>query len=274
MSSEFKPGDIIIKEGAVDHCAYMIEKGRVEVFNERNGKQVKLSELGRGQIFGEMGLITEQPRTASVRALEPTAVRQFDIDTFNRLLHTRPDEVIPILRGLFERLRTLNSRYAEMAAKDFSCDTLPPGGLKVSELKKSGQPASVGESAEAVPVLRGKTKMAAASLPEEKDLRVTSFPFKIGRASGGTTSELFSDNDLTLEEGAPFSVSRNHCSIDKHPDGNRYFVEDRGSSQGTIVNGKPIGGSRSVNRAELDRKKNEIVIGPEDSPFRYEIIIK
>ncbi len=80
----FNPGDIIFSEGDPGCTAYIIEKGRVEISISRSGERLVLAEYDTGDLFGEMALIDDTPRSATVTALEPT-------------------EVIAIDRGLFEK---------------------------------------------------------------------------------------------------------------------------------------------------------------------------
>lgn len=63
-------GDPVITQGEKGNEAYLIQSGKVRVYAEHKGKKKELAVLGPGQIFGEMALIVDQPRTASVEALE------------------------------------------------------------------------------------------------------------------------------------------------------------------------------------------------------------
>ena len=63
-------GTALIEEGELGAKAYIIQSGEVRVYTEHEGKQVELSILGAGQIVGEMALIFDGPRTASVVATE------------------------------------------------------------------------------------------------------------------------------------------------------------------------------------------------------------
>lgn len=67
----YYPGDQIIEQGASGNRAFFIEEGCVEVFIAEDKKnQLKVAELGPGSIFGEMALINNEPRSASVYAKE------------------------------------------------------------------------------------------------------------------------------------------------------------------------------------------------------------
>ncbi len=63
-----------------------------------------------------MGLVGDQPRSASAIAGEPTVVMRVDATEFNRLLEDQPEEVMDYLRALIERLREMNDRLIAMEA--------------------------------------------------------------------------------------------------------------------------------------------------------------
>ena len=103
----FKKGEDIIEEGTLGDCAYILEKGSVEVskLSPRGVKQV-LGILAQSEIFGEMGLIDGLPRSATVTALEDCVVCIFTKETFNNLADHNPESLIPILKVLVRRLRS------------------------------------------------------------------------------------------------------------------------------------------------------------------------
>lgn len=63
-------GDPVIKQGDKGNEAYLIQSGKVRVYAEHAGKTVELGTLGPGDIFGEMALIVDDARTATVETLE------------------------------------------------------------------------------------------------------------------------------------------------------------------------------------------------------------
>lgn len=73
--THFEPGEIILTEGEVGDCAYIIDRGMVEVSVQREGKTITLAILSDGDIFGEMGLISNTARSATVKALAATQVK-------------------------------------------------------------------------------------------------------------------------------------------------------------------------------------------------------
>ncbi len=78
----FNAGEMILKQGEHSDVAYVIEKGRVEVFRAKaGGGEEHLAFLGIGQIFGEYGVLDAAPRSASVRALEHTKLKIMRLET-------------------------------------------------------------------------------------------------------------------------------------------------------------------------------------------------
>jgi pSer/pThr/pTyr-binding forkhead associated (FHA) protein len=99
------------------------------------------------------------------------------------------------------------------------------------------------------------------------EIEIDKFPFKIGREHRSGGVDVFSDNDLSLQDSSPYNVSKNHFLIDKVE--GRYVLVDRGSHLGTIVNGKRIDAQRVLNIGE-----NTIIVGPKISPFVFKLEIR
>lgn len=102
----YKKGEVIIQEGSLSSGAYIIESGKVEVSKRLpNGKSQIIGILDRNDIFGEMGLIDQLPRSATVRALEDSSISIMTPDNFNSLAKRNPKALMPILKVLAKRLR-------------------------------------------------------------------------------------------------------------------------------------------------------------------------
>lgn len=105
QSVDIHKDQIIFSEGDAGDCAYIIEKGRVLVFLSKDKEEIPLNILGEGEIFGEMSLIDNQNRSASVRALEDVRLA---IVTKQQVLErvSTADKVVQLLmRVLLKRLR-------------------------------------------------------------------------------------------------------------------------------------------------------------------------
>jgi CRP-like cAMP-binding protein len=80
----FKEGELLFAEGDEGDSVYIIISGMCEVFTTEGGEETHLSELNRGDVFGEIAVFTKRQRTASVRAL--TTVNAIRV-TRNQILH-------------------------------------------------------------------------------------------------------------------------------------------------------------------------------------------
>ena len=92
--------EAIVKEGSTGTALYVILSGRVRV--ERGGNQV--GELGPGDFFGELALIEDEPRSASVLAVDETECLLFPAWEFRALLDEQPQIAVAIMRALIERI--------------------------------------------------------------------------------------------------------------------------------------------------------------------------
>jgi hypothetical protein len=232
--TSYRTGDVIITAGAYTSDAYLIRPGFVEVYRAGPPEQ-RLSVLGPGDIFGEMSLITERPRSASVRALEDVQAQVFDRATFLQQWRSDPDSMRPAVTMLCERIRILDALVLELAPVLF---------------------------------IEGITPEAARGL-DQGSMPVSRFPFRIGRKAA--SADPFSANELALGDEASGQVSLNHCAIVRV--GPRYFLIDRGSRWGTIVNGVSIGGRARTGCVELKDWDNEIALGEAASPYRLRLTI-
>jgi len=70
----FQPGDTILREGTGGSTMYVVERGRVSVRKQSGLKEVEIRQASKGECFGEMAVISQMPRSATVVALEPTEV--------------------------------------------------------------------------------------------------------------------------------------------------------------------------------------------------------
>jgi CRP-like cAMP-binding protein len=79
-------GDVIVRQGAPADKFFIIVDGEVEVVHEQDGVTKRLATLTTGQFFGEMAILRDSPRMATVRALAPTTVFAMERDAFRGLV--------------------------------------------------------------------------------------------------------------------------------------------------------------------------------------------
>jgi CRP-like cAMP-binding protein len=106
IEKEFQKGEILIREGDLSDCAYILESGRAEVLKSLPGGESQVvGTLEQNDIFGELGLIDGFPRSATVKALAPCRVSILTQQAFNSLARNNPQALMPILKILANRLR-------------------------------------------------------------------------------------------------------------------------------------------------------------------------
>ncbi len=101
----YKAGDSVVDEGTMGVGFYLILDGKAEV---RKGSKV-LATLGKGQFFGEMSLIDEQPRSADVVAVAPTKCWALSSWAFSSIVKTNPEIPLMMLKEMVKRLRAAQS---------------------------------------------------------------------------------------------------------------------------------------------------------------------
>ena len=106
----FKKGEILIREGEKGESAYVIESGNVEILIQRDAALIQIGTRGPGSIIGEMAMIDDRPRTATIRAIEDCNVMEISRDDFAR----RVDAADPILKMVMHVIMT---RYRDMISR-------------------------------------------------------------------------------------------------------------------------------------------------------------
>ncbi|APF18912.1 putative transcriptional regulator, Crp/Fnr family [Caldithrix abyssi DSM 13497] len=111
----FKKGDVIIREGDLGDCFYIIKQGtvRVETQPEDEGEPIILARLQDGDYFGEMALITGEPRSATVVAESDVSLWRLLKSDFDRLILNNPDITLSLTHMLSHRLSKTNKALQE-----------------------------------------------------------------------------------------------------------------------------------------------------------------
>ena len=102
--------EIIVRQGEKGESMYYVLAGKVGVYiNYGTPEEKKLAELNEQQFFGEMSLLNNEVRSATVIALEDdTCVQQIDRDNFVEFCTEHPEKVFAIMQQLSSRLREAN----------------------------------------------------------------------------------------------------------------------------------------------------------------------
>jgi len=112
-------GSIIMAAGDPTDSLYIILSGRFKVMmSDADGKEVILSILGPGEFFGEMGLIDDNPRSASVVAIEPCELLVITRRDFKKCMAENAEMAMAVMRGLVRRLREADRKIGSLALLD------------------------------------------------------------------------------------------------------------------------------------------------------------
>jgi len=114
LGSTYQDGDVIVSQGDVGNCMYVVQYGEVEVVQQANGRDQRLAILGEGDFFGEMSVFQKQVRSATIRALGEARVMTVDKKTLLRRVREDPLLALNILQTLSDRVRDLNAEVARL----------------------------------------------------------------------------------------------------------------------------------------------------------------
>jgi HD-GYP domain-containing protein (c-di-GMP phosphodiesterase class II) len=107
---QFLPGDVIVREKTLTDTFCIIQGGRVEITKKfSDGDEMVLTTMDSGDFFGEMALLDQAPRSATVRALSQVTILELSRDDFEALLQKAPSLAYGIMQELGRRLRETGS---------------------------------------------------------------------------------------------------------------------------------------------------------------------
>lgn len=99
---------LIMRQGEPGNSAYLIQSGRVSVYTQHEGKTIELAKLEAGQIFGEMALIFDETRSASVKSLEDCTLIVLTRQSFKQKLERSDPTIRAIVQMLTQRVSSAN----------------------------------------------------------------------------------------------------------------------------------------------------------------------
>ena len=119
-----KTGELLFKEGDAGDKFYILQSGSIEILKDKAGTEPdRLAVKKAGDAFGEMALLTDAARSATVRALEPTNLLVVSREQFEQLLGG-DTLALRVMRSLAKSLRALNMRFGARDAADALVDPL------------------------------------------------------------------------------------------------------------------------------------------------------
>jgi CRP-like cAMP-binding protein len=115
LDRRFVPaGQLVIEQGCIGNRAFLIEKGKVEVFmRDENGHTVKIAEVGEGSIIGEMAMIDGGIRSASIRTMEPSVLVAISAQDIEESAGQKDGLLQKMMKVMVERLKDTNHRIIQ-----------------------------------------------------------------------------------------------------------------------------------------------------------------
>ncbi len=118
-TKSYPKNSILINEGDESDFLYIIKEGRVKVYvSEENGKEAILNIQGPGEYFGELALIDEAPRSATVVTTEPSKLVFVSRMDFEKCMASNPALSVKLIRALSSRVRELTDVVKNLALHD------------------------------------------------------------------------------------------------------------------------------------------------------------
>ena len=252
----FKSGDFLFRQGEPSEQVLHLRAGQVEILREVGDTSILLGAVHEGEWLGEMAAVENRAHSATARAARDGSAEVLTVAEFLDQATRTPDVARDLILRLSVRLRSIEDKVAS--------DLLP---IMKDETRKTDD-TSVAPGAGVF--ISAHTDLLK-SLIGINPIRVTRFPFSVGRAPTRRESMPMGRPHLMIEDHEPFRLSRHHFTIDR--DGSGLIVADHGSTLGTIVNGQGIGQHFMRDSAPLHHGENHVVAGGSDSPFQFVITV-
>jgi CRP/FNR family cyclic AMP-dependent transcriptional regulator len=119
VKRSFPKNTIILSEGDSSDSLYLILSGKVKVFlTDENGKEAIINYQEAGEYFGELSLIDDSTRSASIMTVDKSTLAVITKQAFHQIMKENPDIAIHLLKDLVRRIRTLTEEVKSLALSD------------------------------------------------------------------------------------------------------------------------------------------------------------
>jgi CRP/FNR family transcriptional regulator, cyclic AMP receptor protein len=255
--STFKKGDVLFRRG--DPCLNVlrVRSGEVEVVREINDDTVVLGHVREGEWLGEMAVFENRSHSATARAATDVGAEILTAHQFLDRVSGDSTLARELILRLSARLRMMGDRISAKAEP-------------VARRPNQGEESAATIEQTAITLIPQNSELRSRIGAER--IRITHFPFVIGRVPLQNEVDPRRSPDLQIRDYVPFRLSRGHFAIQKMRSG--FSVSDLDSALGTIVNGKPIGSHFAQDSASLQRGENRVTAGGDNSLFAFIILIE
>ena len=113
-------GEVIVRQGELADSFFVIASGQVKVYMSEGGREVILKTLSAGDFFGEIPMFDQEPRSASVAAIERCHLQALSYKAFQRAMESSTDIAKRVLETLAKRLRDADRKIGTLALMNIS----------------------------------------------------------------------------------------------------------------------------------------------------------
>ena len=112
-------GECLVRQNEIENIMYVVKTGKFSITRNVNGEEILLGYAGPGEVIGEMTLIKEGTRSATVRAEQVSTVYKLNMNDFYKNLYHIPNWFIDLIRGMVDRLRRTNDTLERVVHRQF-----------------------------------------------------------------------------------------------------------------------------------------------------------
>jgi CRP/FNR family transcriptional regulator, cyclic AMP receptor protein len=114
---------VLFRAGDAGDAMYLIERGKVRIsVQATDGRELTLTELGRGDFFGEMALLTREPRSANAAVAEEARLAVLSREDFLSFMRSNPNVALEMLTALANRLRHTDELFRHSATRNVNVE--------------------------------------------------------------------------------------------------------------------------------------------------------
>lgn len=248
--ARFADGKTIYREGEHSDAVYVIQRGAVEVLRHADGEDIRLGLLGRGDVFGEMGVIQDKPRSTTMKAVGDVSVLRLSRTAFISVFGDDNPLGLPLLRMLCERLARADERLVEESLPDTEIAHM----AEVESIRLLAASRSV------------ETQIGADGIV------ISRLPYRVGRRAGPDHEPAATQSQLSLGIRDDRAISPEHFALEER-DG-VLIVRDLDSYLGTIVNERSVSRFGSSKTIPLVFGSNLVVAGGIESSHRFTVLVE
>ncbi len=114
----YNDGEYVIRENDIGNCMYVIQEGKVKITSIRNGKEMTLATIDKGEFFGEMSIFEDEMRSANVKAAGKARILTVDKSTLLQRVSDDPTLAFYLIKSMSHRIRNINTIHSKIRSVD------------------------------------------------------------------------------------------------------------------------------------------------------------